>query len=82
MINYPVRVQPSENSDGKFCVVDRNGEVDVAVCDWEEDAKTIANALNAMDEAPKPSLDTTTWSSWGGWKGKYADWYRKWVRKE
>jgi len=80
MIKYPVAYGVNKFGLGHF-VIDRNNQY-VAEVNSEKDANLVANALNAINAAPKLSTDTTTWSSWGGWKGKYADWYHKYITKE
>ena len=48
MIKYPVRVREGFNSlTGQYTVEDSTG-MDFSICDTEEQAILVANALNAM----------------------------------
>jgi len=73
MINYPVRVL-SIPSYGTF-VVNAEGK-QILTCHNSDDANTIANALNAMNEFPKPlheKPDEITFSA------RLFDWYDKYI---
>ena len=59
MIKYPVRVRVPDYDNGKYSISDSNGFVivdssdnDITLCQNKENANTIANALNAMNEFP------------------------------
>jgi hypothetical protein len=62
-IKYPVQVGLSNGLDGTYPVIDSDCN-DVAICDTKALAKTIANALNAMNEFPYVGSDTDNVEEW------------------
>jgi hypothetical protein len=81
MIKYPVYVMPFTAQKDKCWNIVSDNHVDICTIYDKNIANTIANALNALHEAPVPSLSLTIYWRFGKLCGKYVEWYNKFIKK-